>query len=116
MHNDALARYRGFNNIPIPDGQRLSTIQLRQAEATAALEEHPKVRSILWTSDGSLIVLLTEPLPSLANGIIFRAGPSKLKTLLRARRALVRRFQLEEECLPTDQLPDGYAMFGEGDE
>lgn len=116
MHNDALARYRGFNNIPIQGGQRLSTTQLRQAEATAALEEHHKVRSVLWASDGSLIVLLTEPLPSRANGIIFRPGPSKLKTLLQARRALVRRFQLEEECPQTDQLPDGYAMFGEGDE
>ena len=116
MHNDALARYRGFNNNPIPDSQRLSTIQLRQAEATAALEEHPKVRSVLWAGDGSLIVLLTERLPRRANGIIFRPCPSKVKTIQRAQRSLARRFPLDVETIPADQLPEGYAMFVEGDE
>ena len=112
MHNDALARHRGYGILPTPSAQQLSLRQIRQAEATTSLVENPRVRSVLWASDGALVITLTEPLPSRARGIVFRPGTSRLETLRRAQRALARRFPSEVENPPTDQLPDGYAMLG----
>lgn len=112
MHNDALARHRGYGILPTPSAQQFSLRQIRQAEVTTSLVENPRVRSVLWANDGALVITLTEPLPSRARGIVFAPGTSRLETLRRAQRALARRFPLEVENPPTDQLPDGYAMLG----
>lgn len=112
MHIDAIARHRGYGILPTPSAQQSSLRQIRQAEITTSLVENPAVKSVMWASDGALVVMLAEPLPSRARGLMFRPGTSRLETLRRAQRALARRFTQEAKNPPTDQLPDGYAMLG----
>lgn len=112
MHVDSIARHRGYGLMPMPSAQQSSLRQIRQAEITTSLEENHAVKSVMWASDGALLVMLAEPLPSRARGIVFRPGTSRLETLRRAQRALARRFAAEAENPPTDQPPDGYAMLG----